>query len=184
MLPERALRRRHEGSGAGCAAAAGGRNKERLCTRSLEAEEPNVVPLIDVSLVILVMLLTIAAHAARTMPLAVPRAAKVRLMEAGESTALIVAKDGSFHLRMAAAAGQTGDEVAVADCQELSQLLKQLPQGAVLTITTEPGVSYKAFVKAMDCILAEPDLKVAFGGGTGHTAAVAGTAAPTTRPAT
>jgi len=55
-----------------------------------ELEEPDVTPLINVNLVILVMVLAMAAHSARLLPLAMPKAPKTEFVDMAEATQLRV----------------------------------------------------------------------------------------------
>ena len=62
-------------------------------SRNEQQEEPNVVPLIDVSLVILVMALVISSVVGRLLPLELPKAARTQLVTAQETVGLVVGRD-------------------------------------------------------------------------------------------
>jgi len=115
-------------------------------------DEPNVVPLIDVSLVILVMALVISSVTGRLLPLAVPKAPQTKLVQASETIPLKVFKDGRFQL---------GD-AADLDRNELNQLLDTLEDGTIVMISAEPGVQYASAVGAIDSMMGRK-LKMAFG---------------------
>ncbi len=123
-------------------------------SRDERQEEPNVVPLIDISLVILVMALVISSVAGRLLTMEVPRAEKTRFVEAAQTAHLAVSKDGSFQF-----GGQAGLGKA-----DLSAALGRLEPGTIVLIRAEAGTPYEHVVAAIDLVRANLGLKVAFGG--------------------
>ena len=116
-------------------------------------EEPNVVPLIDISLVILVMALVISSVAGRLLSLELPKAEKTHIIEAAQTATLTVHKDGACRL---------GGDRAVKP-GDLPLALSGLQRGTVVLIRTERGTRYEHVVAAIDAVRANPVLKVAFG---------------------
>jgi biopolymer transport protein ExbD len=118
-------------------------------------EEPDVTPLINVNLVILVMVLAIASHAARLLPLALPKAP-------GGRTEFVNAADAvPLHVQ-AANAYRLGDGAELA-ADALPAELGKLPEGTTVLVTMDPDAPYGALVLAIDHMLARPSLRVAFG---------------------
>jgi len=116
-------------------------------SRYQQTHEPDVTPLINVNLVILVMTLLIASHAARLLPLSLPKAANTDFSEAGSALPLVVAADGSYGFD--GQAGLTRDQLA----QAIDHIL----------VSMAPEARYEALAWALDCIMARESLKVAFG---------------------
>jgi len=122
-------------------------------SRDERQEEPNVVPLIDISLVILVMALVISSVAGRLLPMEVPKSEKTRFVEAAQTAPLTVSKDGAFQL-----GGQAGLGKA-----DLSAALGRLEPGTIVLIRAEPGTPYELVVAAIDSVRGSLGLKLAFG---------------------
>jgi len=121
---------------------------------SRQMEEPDVTPLINVNLVILVMVLAIASHAARLLPLAVPKTDKETKFVAMDKAVLLrVNTDDRYSL-------QGG---APLNAEELGEELEDLPEGSILLVSPHPKAKYGALVKAVDHLLARRGLQVAFG---------------------
>jgi biopolymer transport protein ExbD len=118
-------------------------------------EEPNVVPLIDVSLVILVMALVISSVVGRLLPLELPKAARTQLVAAQETAGLVVSRDGTARL-----GGGTGMAPA-----ELSAALTGVKEGTILLVAAEPGTRYESMVAVIDAVRARAGLKLAFAPG-------------------
>jgi biopolymer transport protein ExbD len=121
--------------------------------RDERQEEPNVVPLIDISLVILVMALVISSVADRLLSMELPKAEQTHFVEAGQTTALTVNKDGACQL---------GSETWLRPA-DMSPALGRLEPGTIVVIATEPGTRYEHVVAAVDAVRGNPGLKVAFG---------------------
>ena len=117
-------------------------------------EEPDVTPLINVNVVILVMVLLIASHAARLLPLAFPRAQETKFMGLDEAATLTVRADETFRF-----AGQDG-----LSADALAATAQGLAEGTVVVVGADAGVRYESLVQALDAVLAAPGLRVAFGG--------------------
>ena len=118
-----------------------------------ELEEPDVTPLININLVILVMVLAIASHAAKLLPLVLPTSEKTDFLNASEAVTLSVGKNSSYQL---------GDKTGLAK-EDLQKELTGLEQGTCVIIRIETGVKYESLVTALDCVMTVPGLKVAFG---------------------
>jgi len=135
--------------------------------RTVEDDEPDVTPLINVNLMILVMSLAIAAHAARLLPLLFPKAEATQIVAATKSVPLTVLGPSRFRL-----------EDRELDAAGLAAELAALGEGTIVTVNAAAGVKYAALVEAMDQVSAVPGLDVAFGDLTGGGAgAPAGTSA-------
>ena len=117
-------------------------------------EEPDVTPLININLVILVMVLAIASHAARLLPLLVPQAKQTTTVNAGEALRLNVSRDRTFSL---------GDRGGL-NGEELAGALRELEDSQIVLVDADPGVKYGALIAAIDEVMAFPELRVAFGG--------------------
>jgi len=120
-----------------------------------QLEEPDVTPLINVNLVILVMTLLISAHAARLLPLVLPKApgAKTTLLGIEEAVPLKVGLGDAYQL---------GKEQGLSP-DELAAEVQRLPDGAIVLVSADPKAPYASLVRAVDCLLARGTLQVAFG---------------------
>jgi biopolymer transport protein ExbD len=118
-----------------------------------QQEEPNVVPLIDISLVVLVMALVISSVAGKLLTMDVPKAQKTQFVQADQTTHLTVTADGSYVL--------TGGPKL--DKEILALAVEALPEGTIVLIETDGGVKYEQVVGAIDTITARPGLKFALG---------------------
>jgi len=144
-------------------------------SRYQQTHEPDVTPLINVNLVILVMTLLIASHAARLLPLSLPKAANTDFSEAGSALPLVVAADGSYGFD--GQAGLTRDQLAQAIDQRFPELSPRprakrrevtsggpdAPDRQTILVSMAPEARYEALAWALDCIMARESLKVAFG---------------------
>ena len=152
-------------------------------------EEPDVTPLINVNLVILVMVLAIAAHSARLLPLGLPKGQQTTFVEMSEAAQLSLLKDGTYRLKVHK---DTGDfHIAVEEdgtpyyarakapltADDLAVAIQSLDADSILLVSMDLEAKYTGLVKALDYIMERPDLKVAFG------QAGAATPAPTSGPA-
>jgi biopolymer transport protein ExbD len=136
-----------------------------------QIEEPDVTPLINVNLVILVMVLAIAAHAARLLPMAIEKAAEnegTRYVDMTEALVLTVEEDGRYVLEGGEAFGP----------DKLPATVAGLPSGKVVLISMHPKANYAALVKVVDELVERPGLRVAFG----HPGAVIDAEAPPPEP--
>ena len=122
---------------------------------SQQLEEPDVTPLINVNLVILVMTLLMASHAARLLPLALPKAqgAKTTLVDAQKAVPLRVGLADIYQL---------GGKAKLSP-EELRAEIQRLPDGAIVLVSMEPQAPYGSLVRAVDSLLARGTLQVAFG---------------------
>ncbi len=121
---------------------------------SHQMEEPDVTPLINVNLVILVMVLAIASHAASLLPMAVPKAKdKTTFIEMQDAVLLTVAQDGKYTLQ----------NRAIPDAEQLAAAIKELPGDSVILVSPHPQAKYEALMKAVDELVSRPGLRVAFG---------------------
>ena len=122
---------------------------------SQQLEEPDVTPLINVNLVMLVMTLLMASHAARLLPLVLPKAqgAKTTLLAAEKAVPLNVGLGDAYQL----------GEKAKLSPEELRAEIQRLPDGAIVLVSMEPKAPYGSLVRAVDCLLARGTLQVAFG---------------------
>jgi len=121
--------------------------------RDERQEEPNVVPLIDISLVILVMALVISSVAGRLLSVELPKAEQTHFVEAAQTVPLAVSKDGTCQL-----AGEAGLKPS-----DLAPALGRLEPGTIVVISTESGTLYEHVVAALDSVRGNPGLKLAFG---------------------
>ena len=129
-------------------------------------EEPDVTPLINVNLVILVMTLAIASHAAKLLPLAVPKADKpTAVVDVKKTVVLSISATNTFGL----------DGATDLTMDELSARLAKMPEGRIVLVSASPKSKYESLVKVVDRLLERGDLRVAFGHLSG---AIAVTAAP------
>jgi len=117
-----------------------------------ENEEPDVTPLINVNLMILVMALAIASHAARLLPLAMPKAERTELVSTASAVPLTLLRGERLRL---------GEEELKPD--DLPAALATLKPGTAVTVRAEPGVRYAALVRAVEGISAVKGLEVALG---------------------
>lgn len=117
--------------------------------------EPDVTPLINVNLVILVMVLAIASHAAKLLPLVMPKAATTAFKEMSEATLLEVGKDGHYAL-----AGRSG-----LSKEELGEAIHGLGDGSIVLVSMDPKATYDKLVWVVDRMMDKeaPLLQVAFG---------------------
>ena len=115
-------------------------------------EEPDVTPLIYVNLVILVMVLAIASHAAKLLPLEMPKAEKTEFLEMSDAVLLKVQKDNAYEFQGRALTRES-----------LPGAIDGLADDSVLLIAMDPKAKYDSLVWAMDSIMTRPDLQVAFG---------------------
>jgi len=137
--------------------------------RTEQTHEPDVTPLINVNLVILVMALLVASHAALLLPLKLPSAAKTNYVKADVATVLKVSNNGTFSL----------DDRGPLTKGALAEAVSSLRAGEVVMLDLEPGVKYGSLAHAIDCLMGVPDLRV----GLGKTGAEpAGRPGPTTAP--
>jgi len=120
--------------------------------RNTDIPEPDVTPLINVNLVILVMTLLIASHAAKLLPMSLPKAERTELIQTSEAAELDVAADGSYRL----------DGTGPFDGDGLAAALGQIEDGRVVLVTMAPKARYEALVAAVDRVVARPTLKVTF----------------------
>ncbi|KKL60327.1 hypothetical protein LCGC14_2206430 [marine sediment metagenome] len=123
---------------------------------SEQIEEPDVTPLININLVLLVMVLAMASHSARLLPLEMPKAkddARTEFVEMDQAVGLRVFKDGSYGM-----AGRQGLKAG-----DLPEAIDQLDPGRIILISMDPKAKYESLVRALDVIMAKPDLQVAFG---------------------
>ena len=119
-----------------------------------QLEEPDVTPLINVNLVILVMVLAIASHAARLLPMAIPKAKeKTTFIDMADAVLLTVGEDGKYSLE-----GQSG-----LGPDALGEAIGQLPEDSIVLVNAHPKAKYKALVTVVDRLVARPGLQVAFG---------------------
>ncbi len=116
-------------------------------------EEPNVVPLIDISLVVLVMALVISSVAGKLLTMDLPKAQKTQFVQADQTTQLAVAADGAYQVNGGPKLTRTYLASAIAD----------LPDGTIVLIETGGGAKYEQVVGAIDTIMARPGLKFALG---------------------
>ena len=122
--------------------------------RHRKLEEPDVTPLINVNLVILVMTLAIASHAAKLLPLAVPKAKdNTTYIGMDEAVVLTVSEKGRYSL-----AG--GSEL---DAEALGAAVKELPADSIVLVSAHPKAKYGSLVSAVDHLIERPGLRVAFG---------------------
>ena len=115
--------------------------------------EPDVTPLINVNLVILVMALLVASHAALLLPLTLPAAAKTTYVETKAATVLSVSKDSTYSL--------DGQRPLTRDA--LAEAISGFRPGQVITLDLEPGVKFESLAHAIDCLMKVPDLRVGLG---------------------
>jgi len=120
-----------------------------------QLEEPDITPLINVNLVILVMVMIIASHAAKLLPLALPTSKddKTALLEADKAILLRVGKDNTYQL-----GGKSG-----LSADQLAAEVNALADGSIVLVSMDPKAPYAALVRALDPMLARPTLQVAFG---------------------
>jgi biopolymer transport protein ExbD len=118
-----------------------------------QQEEPNVVPLIDISLVVLVMALVISSMSGKLLTMDLPKAQKTQFVQADQTSRLVVAADGSYVM-----AGRSK-----LDKEALATVVDALPEGTIVLIETDDGVKYDHVVGAIDTIMARPGLKFALG---------------------
>ena len=123
--------------------------------RSRPLEEPDITPLINVNLVILVMVMVLASHAAKLLPLALPKSRdeKTTLVEISKTAVLRVEEDGTYQL-----SGRRG-----VSAERLAEELKGLADGSIVLVSVDPKARYAALVRALDALFARPTLQVAFG---------------------
>jgi biopolymer transport protein ExbD len=131
--------------------------------RDEQQEEPNVVPLIDISLVVLVMALLISSLAGKLLTVELPKAQKTQFVQAEQTTRLAVTADGAYRLNGGPMLGK-GD---------LLSAVENLPRGTILLIETDAGVKYEQAAGAIDTILGRPGLKFALGRA-GHAGPIGG----------
>ncbi|HUT35183.1 MAG TPA: biopolymer transporter ExbD [Planctomycetota bacterium] len=122
-------------------------------TRQLE--EPDVTPLINVNLVILVMTLLIASHAARLLPLVLPKAQGARTALVGTEEAVVLRVEAGTTYRLG--------ERASLSAEALPGEIARLPDGTVVLVSMDPKAPYGSLVRAVDCLLARRTVQVAFG---------------------
>ncbi len=128
-----------------------------------QQEEPNVVPLIDISLVVLVMALVISSVAGKLLTMDLPKAQKTQFVQADQTTHLTVAADGAYVL----GGGPKLDKAALASA------VGELPEGSIVLIETDSGTKYEQVVGAIDTVMGRPGLKFALGS-MGHAGKPAG----------
>jgi len=118
-------------------------------------EEPDVTPLINVNLVILVMVLAIASHAARLLILSVPKAkGETTFIEMPQAAVLEIDKDGRYAFQ-----GKKGLGI-----EELAREIEDLPEDKeVLLVSPHPKAKYQAMVRVIDLLIGRGDLPIAFG---------------------
>ena len=117
-----------------------------------QMEELNVVPIIDVNLVLLVILIIMASHAAKLLPMALPRAEKTQYVESAQAVPLRVAADGTYSL---------GDSVGLTK-DGVAQRLPSLPEGSTLWLQLDRKARYDSLVQVLDGLMARPSLRLAF----------------------
>jgi biopolymer transport protein ExbD len=120
-----------------------------------DINEPDVTPLINVNLVILVMVLAIASHAARLLPLALPKAEATTYKEMKDARVLQVEEGGTYRL----------DDRSGLSKDALGQALTELPDGSIVLVSMEPKATYERLIWVLDRMMdpGGPDLQVAFG---------------------
>jgi biopolymer transport protein ExbD len=118
-----------------------------------DLEEPDVTPLINLNLVMLVMVLAIAAHAARLLPLDLPAAEQPTLVDGREAVRLVVEEDNTYSID-----GQTGLSI-----EAVTKALEGLGSDRDLLLSMSHNAKYSSLVKVLDEISAYPSLRVAFG---------------------
>ena len=118
-----------------------------------QLEEPDVTPLINVNLVILVMVLAIASHAAKLLPLKMPKAEKTEFVEMSQALHLRVAESGGYEL---------GDQTGL-DAESVGAAIEALDEGQIVLISMDRKAKYDALVKVLDHMMSKPYLQVAFG---------------------
>lgn len=117
-------------------------------------EEPDVTPLINVNLVLLVMTLAIASHAARLLPLAVPKATdRTTFIGMDEAVVLAIGQDNKYTLL----------DAAGLDADQLAKEIGLLPKQSIVLVSPHPKAKYEALVQAVDRLIARTDLRIAFG---------------------
>jgi len=115
--------------------------------RDHQVEEPDVTPLINVNLVVLVMALLISSQAARLLPLRLPRL----------DTSIPRAK-GSVALKVTAGGYRIADaDIAPAD---LPAAVSALARGATVVVTADEDAPPEAVGYATDCLMKRPELQV------------------------
>ena len=120
-----------------------------------QLEEPDITPLINVNLVILVMVMVLASHAAKLLPLALPKSRdeKTTLVEVSKAVVLRVEKDNTYQL---------GGRKA-ASAEELGKQVNGLADGSIVLVSMDPKARYASLVSVLDHLFARPTLQVAFG---------------------
>jgi len=130
-------------------------------------EEPDVTPLINVNLVILVMILAIASHAARLLPLEMPKAEQTEFLEMSDAVLLRVQTDKAYQLQ--------GSPLTR---EALPGAIDALEADSVVLIAMDSKAPYDSLIWAVDSIMTRPDLQVAFGQPPPPAAATTATTAP------
>jgi biopolymer transport protein ExbD len=118
-----------------------------------QQEEPNVVPLIDISLVVLVMALVISSVAGKLLTMDLPKAPKTQFVQADQTTHLMVMPDGAYQVNHGAKLNKA----------DLAEAVESLQEGTIVLIETEAGAKYEQVVGAIDTIMGRPGLKFALG---------------------
>ena len=118
-----------------------------------QTNEPDVTPLINVNLVILVMALLVASHAALLLPLKLPSAAKTRYIKADSAAVLKVSSDGTYSL----------DAEGPLTAEQLPEAVAGLEAGQVVMLDLAPGVKFGPLAHAVDCLMSVPKLRVGLG---------------------
>ena len=130
-------------------------------------DELNVVPIIDVNLVLLAILIILASHGAKLLPMALPKAEKTQYVESATAVPLRVGEDGTY--RLGDSAGLTTEAVA--------SRLALLPEGTTVWLQMDPKARYARLVPIVDELVARPALRLAFAS-TPESAPAAPAAAP------
>ena len=124
--------------------------------RDQEVDEPDVTPLINVNLVILVMVLLIAAHSVKLLPFKVPKAEPPKAttyIEAEEAVQLTVEREGTYGIEGRTGLGKEGIVGAIA----------ALPEGEIVMIKMDPNAKYETLVYVLDALMGRSTIQVAFG---------------------
>jgi len=116
-------------------------------------DEPDITPLININLMLLVMVLIMASHAARLLPLDLPFAEKTTAVNADQAVSLHIANDGSF--RLGADAGLSRDA--------LVHKIRQLEDGATVLVNMDAKAQYAQFVWVLDRLTDKRTVRIAFG---------------------
>ena len=128
------------------------RSDEPEYSRSLPGPAVLVVVLFGVAMV--VMTLAIASHAAKLLPLAVPKAdERTEVVDVSKAALVSISATNTFSF----------DGSAALTMDDLSARLAELPAGQIVLVSASPKAKYESLVKVVDRLLEHKDLRVAFG---------------------